>query len=201
MSSLMQDPLDGQEATEWTRAAYSAEPRQRYHGIARSLYPRAIRSFPYFAETGRLIGLHVRLAVPPGTNDKFRWCGYDREGQLARRWIRSPGVEALYCYWRAASELDRHASPRVVWITEGERDCDSLWGLGQIAVSHPAGAVEPERAVKWADEDTAWVWWLRPDEVRVVADNDKPGLWTAEQVARKLEAANLKVKRLVPPGE
>jgi hypothetical protein len=76
-----------------------------------------------------------------------------------------------------------------VWIVEGEKDCDTLAGLGFTATTNSGGAG------KWRDEYTDA---LRGKPVVIVPDNDAPGLKHGNFVARSLHgiAASVRVVRL-----
>ena len=72
-----------------------------------------------------------------------------------------------------------------VWITEGEKDADTLNHHGLVATTAPMGAG------KWR----SWFWhWLRgASRVVVVADNDEPGRKHAAAVSDDLTAHGLTV--------
>ncbi len=76
-----------------------------------------------------------------------------------------------------------------VFICEGEKDAETLAGLGFAATTNPLGAE------KWRDEYNET---LRGKSVVIVPDNDAPGRRHAEQVARALHgvAASVHVARL-----
>lgn len=96
-------------------------------------------------------------------------------------------VEPLYRYGQAKRRLD-DLGPDVVWVTEGERDADTLWDKGYIAVCQPDGASRPGQQVKWKDLYTQAIRALNASAIHVVADNDAPGYWTAGNIADLLDA-------------
>jgi len=76
-----------------------------------------------------------------------------------------------------------------IFVTEGEKDCDSLWGLGLVATCSPIGAG------KWKPEysDT-----LTGSKVNILQDSDEPGRNHALQVAHALYG-KAKTIKLFPP--
>jgi 5S rRNA maturation endonuclease (ribonuclease M5) len=81
-----------------------------------------------------------------------------------------------------------------VFIVEGERDVETIRGLGLVATCNPGGAE------KWISEYGEH---LRGKNVVVIADNDEPGQKHALSVARSLHliAASLKVVKALPMPE
>jgi len=75
-----------------------------------------------------------------------------------------------------------------VWIVEGEKDADRLHAEHQVATCNPMGAG------KWRPQ---YVEALRgAEDVRVVADKDRPGYEHAAKVADSLRAAGIPVRVL-----
>ena len=72
-----------------------------------------------------------------------------------------------------------------IWIVEGEKDCDTLAGLGFTATTNSGGAG------KWREEYNDA---LRGKPVVIVPDNDLPGLKHADAVARALHAVDASVR-------
>jgi hypothetical protein len=86
-------------------------------------------------------------------------------------------------------ELLAAGADQIVFVAEGEKDCDRLASLGLVATTNPGGAG------KWrADMGAA----LKGRHVVVLPDNDEPGEEHAVDVARKLRgtAASVRVLRL-----
>jgi hypothetical protein len=77
-----------------------------------------------------------------------------------------------------------------VWVVEGEKDADTLAGLGFTATTNPGGAGN------WREEYSGF---LRGRPVVIVPDNDAHGLKHAEQVARSLHGIAASVKVLTLP--
>ena len=65
----------------------------------------------------------------------------------------------------------------LVCITEGEKDADTLAGLGFVATTHPLGAG------KW--EPDAIRVFPRPGTGRIFEDNDEAGRTNTQMVARR----------------
>ncbi len=150
-----------------------------------------------------------RVPTPAGTWER-RHPYHDREGRVTavkvRRksargrswaWVRPDGTKGLGgvkpgLYRRpqidAALRIEQN-----IWIAEGERDADTLAGLGLAATTAPYGAGPGK---KWHDE---WTEVLRGAIVVVVADRDQVGISFAREVAAKLSGAGCRVSMLVPP--
>lgn len=170
--------------------------------VARRVYPDAIRVHPYYLNRPDIdfVVLHVRVPVPPGENNKYRWLTY-WDGLFYTRRLRPPGLEPLYRYYEARTWLDSREARGELWITEGERDADTLWSHGYCAITHPDGAVELGQQPKWSEDHTLAVLWLRPKAVVVVADADKPGLYTAEHITRSLRKTAIDRVQIVKPPD
>jgi hypothetical protein len=80
---------------------------------------------------------------------------------------------------------------RVVFVCEGEKDCDALWALDVPATTNPMGAG------KWLAE---YAEDLRGRIVVIPPDNDAAGRKHAEQVARSLVGVAASVRILHLPG-
>lgn len=74
---------------------------------------------------------------------------------------------------------------QTIWVVEGEKDVDTLAGMGIPATTMPGGAG------KWLDIHTET---LAGSEVIIVADNDEPGKKHASEVSKKLEEAGCRVQ-------
>ena len=88
-------------------------------------------------------------------------------------------------------ELLRAAPPKLVFICEGEKDCDALHERGLIATTNPGGAG------KWHPTMSAY---LRGHDVVVLPHNDKAGEAHAEDVAQKLRGIATSVRIMRLPG-
>lgn len=72
-----------------------------------------------------------------------------------------------------------------IWVVEGEKDADTLMGMGIIATTMPGGAG------KWLPIHTAV---LAGAEVEIVADNDEPGMAHAKTVLSELLKAGCEAR-------
>jgi hypothetical protein len=165
------------------------DEQERLLHAVRPWFPGALRVYPYRDKQGRPRYLHIRVDAGDHPS-KFRRATVDDDGSI------SPGkaasttqVEPLYRYGQAKRRLD-DLGPDVLWVVEGERDADTLWDKGYIAVCQPDGASKPGQQVKWKDLYTQAIRALNASAIHVVADNDKPGYWTAGNIADLLGAAD-----------
>lgn len=151
---------------------------------------RVIRIYVYY-RAGRPVLIHARRESPPAP--KFRWFHIGDDGLI--KWGRGPyrvgvdRVEPCYAYDRAKAALVADPSLEL-WSVEGERDAETLWTRGHVAVSPADGAREPGDRIEWLAAYVAAVRSLNPRKVNVVADNDAAGIYTAEAVASALERAS-----------
>jgi 5S rRNA maturation endonuclease (ribonuclease M5) len=93
--------------------------------------------------------------------------------------------------YRLPDVLDAKARGGVVFVVEGEKDADTLVGLGYTATCNPMGA-DNGKGSKWKPNMTDTLAGCR---VIVIADNDEPGLLHANYVATQLTLAGTQVKR------
>jgi len=87
---------------------------------------------------------------------------------------------------------DLLASPRAVWLPEGEKDADALAARGLVATTAAGGASAP-----WLPQYTDA---LRGRHVVLLADNDDPGRARARRVARALLGVAASVRVVDLPG-
>ena len=110
----------------------------------------------------------------------FSWQHYDGTGYVTGLNRHTPG---LYRLGDVTSDL--------VWIVEGEKDCDRLQEIGIAAVTNGGGAG------KWPAALTAQLVTRGITEAVVIPDHDSPGRAHAELVAGFLTNAGI-VVRVVP---
>ena len=96
-------------------------------------------------------------------------------------WRRPPGGSDLV--YRLPAVLAAVAAGRPIWVVEGEKDADSLAGLGHVATTNPGGAP------KWRPAHAAWL--RGAADVRIVGDDDTPGRQQIVRVAQSLQAAGI----------
>lgn len=80
---------------------------------------------------------------------------------------------------------------QIVWIVEGEKDCDNLGAKGRLATTCPMGAG------KWRDH---YAETLRGRRVVIIPDHDLAGREHAWQVAKSLRGVAASVKIVEIPG-
>jgi hypothetical protein len=154
--------------------------------LVQEYWPNAVRVHPYRDRQGEPRHLHVRVDTPDHKS-KFKWVTVYADGHVAPGRNQNFEVEPLYRYAQAKHRLE-DLGPDELWITEGEKDCDTLWAAEFIAVCQPDGASKPGQRVKWKDKHTEAVRALPATRINVVADADPPGYWTAGNIADLLEA-------------
>jgi hypothetical protein len=88
-------------------------------------------------------------------------------------------------------ELMATGTDRTVYVVEGEKDVETLRGLGEVATTNPGGAG------KWRPEYTPA---LHGRHVVILPDNDDVGRKHGEDVARALTGAAASVKVVHLPG-
>jgi len=78
-----------------------------------------------------------------------------------------------------------------IFITEGEKDCDNLWGIGLVATTAPFGAG------KWQPE---YAECLKGGRIVILPDNDEPGIAHGLDIARSLYGQTKMLKLLALNG-
>lgn len=135
---------------------------------------REVAVYNYFNTEGTLIYQSVRLESPKG----FYLRHPDGNGGFVKGLNGSQPV--LYHLPELVARPDE-----IVWIPEGEKDCDRLAGLGLLSTTNPMGAK------KWRTEYSEC---LRNRHVVLLADNDTPGEEHVEVVARSLHGVATSTK-------
>jgi hypothetical protein len=95
---------------------------------------------------------------------------------------------------RVVYRLNDIQGKTAVVVVEGEKDANALWNLGIPATSNVSGAG------KWRDEYAQQLKAADVQRVRIIPDNDPPGLQHAHQVAQSCLAAGLDARLVVLPG-
>lgn len=127
--------------------------------------PEAVYS--YTDEQGNELFQAVRL---PGKQFRQRTQGPDGE------WIwKLDGVRRVL--YRLPEVMAAVAAGRTIYITEGEKDAESIRALGYVATCNPMGAG------KWRDEYAPF---FQGANVIICADRDEPGRVHAEKVKNSL---------------
>ncbi len=139
--------------------------------------PESATTYDYTDETGKLLYQVVRL---PGK--KFRQRLPDGDGG----WVWNlTGVR------RVPYRLPEVLKVECVFIVEGEKDVETLRGLGLVATTNSGGAG------KWRDEFAAF---FKGKDVVILPDNDEPGRKHVEQVAANLAPVARSLKVVLLPG-
>jgi hypothetical protein len=135
---------------------------------ARPAGAEVVATYDYTDEKGALLFQVVRYA-----SKAFKQRRPDGAGGWL--WNLKDVPRVLY---RLPDVLDAMATPRTVFVAEGERDCDALAAAGETATCNPMGAG------KWRPEHARVLYGAA--EVVVVADRDEPGRAHAQAVAESL---------------
>lgn len=160
------------------------------HGEAKSevsLKDDIAALYDYCDETGRVLYQVVRKTTPSG-GKKF----LQRRPDGAGDWVWSISGTRRVPY--RLPELLKADRSRVVYIVEGEKDADTVAGLGEIATCNPMGAS------KWhfiADEAAKA---LRGRHVCIIADADDVGRAHALDVQRRLQGVAASIAIVEPPA-
>ena len=127
--------------------------------------------------TYRTLDGSVAGEVVRGPGKRFRQRRPDGDGGWA--W-KAPVTPILYQWPELAAQPDKP-----VWVVEGEKDADTLAGLGLRATTNAAGAG------KWRAAHTSALFDLSPPAVYVIPDHDVPGRRHASSVTEALTTAGL----------
>ena len=141
--------------------------------------PRIVATYDYRDEAGELLFQVVRYRPK-----HFR----QRRPKPGGGWI--PNVKGVRVVPYRLPELLKADPKAIVFVPEGEKDCDRLHSLGLVATTNAGGAE------KWKPEHARF---LDGRHVVVLPDNDGPGRKHARQVAQTFvgKAASLKVLELL----
>ncbi len=121
--------------------------------------PRIVASYPYADEQGTLL-FTVHRKEPGKDGARKQFVQQAADGSWKTSGIRKP----LY---RLPAVTAAVASGATVYVVEGEKDADRLAGRGLVATTCPQGAG------KWKPDHTDSL--KGAVDVRIVADDDKPG--------------------------
>jgi hypothetical protein len=149
-----------------------------------------------------IIGRHLEAQLPEST---VFYDYRDENGKLLYQVVRQPQKKFaqrqpdgkggwtwnLRGVRRVPYRLPEVLKAEHVFITEGEKDADSLSSLGLVATTNSGGAG------KWRSEFAAF---FKGKHVVILPDNDAPGQEHAEKVAANLKPVALSVKVLALPG-
>ena len=159
-------------------------PRQKKEPVKMELET----TYDYTDADGSLVMQVLRYRT--GTGKTFRQRVPDGDG-----WSWSTSDLESRPLYRLPEVLAAVAAGEPIWVVEGEKDADTLAGLGYAATCNPMGA-DNGSGNKWRAEHTAW---LAGAKVRIVADNDTSGEVHSRYVKEQLEGAGARVKLVRPP--
>ena len=143
---------------------------------------RISATYDYHDEGGAVLYQVVRYDQPEKDFQQRR-----PDGAGGWRWDVK-GVRRVLCH------LPELKGQRTVYVTEGERDADTLRALGIPATTNSGGAG------KWRNEYTRQLVDAGVEKVVILPDNDEAGRLHAHAVARSCTAAGLAVKLVELPG-
>jgi len=168
------------EAKGWTMADLFETPVKKAKGKG-TPWGKVVAKYLYEDANGNAVAQKRRFA-----SKQFSWYRPDGKGG----WIlRLNGVQPqLY----RLPEILKADPGELVFIVEGEKDVDSVRGLGLVATCNPGGAG------KWSAIDDSP---LHGRDVVIVADKDASGRSHAADVARSLFGKAASVRIVEMPGE
>lgn len=141
---------------------------------------KLVKAYPYRDENGVLLFEKLRYVTEDGKKT-FRQRRPDPSNPTKYLYDLDGVRKVLY---NLPAVVDAVKAGEPVWIVEGEKDADTLIKMGVVATTTTLGAGS------WEAEHT------RPlvgAYVEIIADNDKPGIEHALDVATKLRAAGCTV--------
>lgn len=143
---------------------------------------RIVATYDYTDAEGRLLYQVVRYEPKD-----FRQRRPDGNGS----WVWSiRGLQTIL--YRQDDILKAIANRDVIFVVEGEKDCDALWDIGLVATTNPMGSG------KWSDRysDT-----LQGADIVIIPDNDEPGHKHALRVAASCYGKATRIRILELPED
>ena len=143
---------------------------------------KLVKTYRYYDENGEFVYEKLRYVTEDG-----------RKTFLQRR--PNPTVPGDYVYtldgvrkviYNLPAVLKAVRDGEPVYVVEGEKDADTLMGMGFVATTGPSGA----GSGKWEPHFTEW---LAGATVEIIADNDEAGIAYASEVHGLLTAAGCQV--------
>jgi len=145
---------------------------------------KLVKAYPYVDEDGVLLFEKLRYVNEDGKKT-FRQRRPDPDKKGSYLYDLDGTRKVLY---NLPAVIKGVADGQPIWIVEGEKDADTLIKKGIVATTTTGGAGV------WDGEHTRH---LAGAYVEVIADNDKPGILHALDVASKLRAAGCSVNMWV----
>ena len=149
-----------------------------------------ICAYDYVNEDGKLVFQVCRYLKADG-DKTFLQRRPDGNGS----WIWKKGERVVP--YRLPDVVKAIAAKRLVFVCEGEKDCDALAKLGLTASCNAGGASEDGKRPKWTAKHAAF---FRGADVVVLPDNDDAGRAHGEAVAISLQGIAARVRKLELPG-
>ncbi len=174
---------DGADALRWLKSLAGLETVNSNGQVAANGKPTnrstldLVTTYDYPNADGELQFQVCRYRDPAGGKKSFRQRRPDGRGGWT--W----GLEGVE---RVLYNLPAVANAEVVWLAEGEKDADTLIGLGLAGTTVPGGA-----NAKWLEQYTAA---LEGKVVYVLPDRDEPG---AEHAAKVVKTLTGKAKQVL----
>lgn len=135
---------------------------------------RRVRVYTYTDRDGRPIQQVIRQEC--GCTGRIHK-RFQQRYRVGRQWIYRKPVGFVATLYRPAAILAAKNSANWVWITEGEKDADTLTSLGRLATTNPQGA---------SNFPTHLVAQFQDLRVAIVADRDLTGYRRALALSQQL---------------
>jgi hypothetical protein len=145
-----------------------------------------VESYDYTDELGNLLFQKIRLVDENGRKT-FRQRKPDGNGG----WVYSASDVRKVLY-NLPNVIKAKEKDETIWVVEGEKDANTLIGLGQTATTMPNGAGS------WLDIHTEMLQGAKT--IEIISDNDDVGIQHAVDVCRRLRAAGCEAQVWVPPA-
>jgi hypothetical protein len=140
---------------------------------------KQIAAYPYTNEEGQLLYEVIR----------YQPKAFSQRRPNGNGWVWSvQGIRRVP--YRLPELVEAISEERLIFVVEGEKDCDNLADLGIPASTNAGGAG------KWSDELAVW---FAGADVVVIPDREEPGRRHAEQVAGSLNGVARRVRVLELP--
>ncbi|MEG1515882.1 MAG: hypothetical protein RSD95_13415 [Clostridia bacterium] len=182
-------------ATEKRAPALSEKPERRYasYADAYGYLGELVCCYRYTDERGKMLFEVARILERDG-GKTFRQHRPAPEAKELFPIIKSV-PEAMRVLYRLPQLIEAIGAGQSVFLVEGEKDVETLCGLGFVATTNPGGASKGK--TKWL---TRYTEQLRGADVVIIPDNDEPGRNHATQVAGLLVgvAARVRLIELAP---
>lgn len=144
-----------------------------------------VESYDYTDEDNNLLFQKVRLIDESGRKT-FRQRKPDGNGG----WIYSASDIPKVLY-NLPEVIRAKNNDETIWVVEGEKDANTLIGLGQVATTMPNGAGS------WLDLHTETLSGAKT--VEIIADHDDVGIQHAVDICRRLRAAGCEAQVWISP--